>query len=79
MARALAILGWALIGLAIISWIAILAVPFLPVLDGRRWISFMGLWLGGEILFTIGALLAAPLLLKGRGAALRKWLGMKEP
>jgi hypothetical protein len=78
MARALALIGWALIGLALLCWAAVFAVPFLPMLEGRRWISFMGLWLGGEILFTIGALMAAPLLLKGRGAALRKWFGKKE-
>jgi hypothetical protein len=76
--RALAFLGWALIILAVISWCAILAVPFLPGLEGRRWAAFFVLWLGGEILFAVGALLAAPALLKDRGAALRKWFGGKD-
>lgn len=64
MTRALAVAGWTLIGVAVAMWLAVLAVPFLAVLEGRRWIAFLVLWLGGEALFAVGALMAAPALLK---------------
>jgi hypothetical protein len=73
MVQALAALGWALMGLAVAMWLAVLAVPFLPALEGRRWLAFFALWLGGEALFAIGALMAAPALLKSHW--LRRVLG----
>jgi hypothetical protein len=70
---ALAVAGWTLMGVAVVMWLAVLAVPFLPVFEGRRTVAFLGLWLGGEALFAIGALLAAPALLKSHW--LRRLLG----
>jgi hypothetical protein len=66
MLGALAVTGWALMGIAVLMWIAMLAVPFLGVFEGRRAAAFLVLWLGGEILFATGALMAAPQLLRGR-------------
>lgn len=51
-------------GVAVAMWLAVLAVPFLAVFEGRRWLAFLVLWLGGEALFALGALMAAPALLK---------------
>lgn len=73
MTQTLAIAGWTLMGVAVAMWLAVLAVPFLPALEGRRWVSFLALWLGGEALFAIGALMAAPALLKSH--RLRRLLG----
>jgi hypothetical protein len=79
MTQALAWIGWALIIAAVLAWLSIFAVPFVPFLEGRRLMWALGLWIGGEILFTIGALLAAPMLLKNRGEILRKFFGKKPP
>lgn len=62
--RALAVAGWTLIGVAVAMWLAVLSVPFAPWFEGRRWVAFLALWLGGETVFAIGALMAAPALLK---------------
>lgn len=61
---ALTLAGWALMAVAVLMWLALLAVPFLPQLEGRRWGAALILWLGGEVLFGLGALAAAPGLLK---------------
>lgn len=61
---ALAGLGWTLMGVAVLMWLAILAVPFVPMLEGRRVGAGVALWLGGEVLFALGALAAAPSVLK---------------
>jgi hypothetical protein len=61
---ALALTGWALMATAILAWLALIAVPFVPALEGRRIGTAFLLWLGGEALFAVGAMLAAPSLLK---------------
>ena len=60
----LALLGWGLMGIAVLMWLALIAVPFAPQLEGRRTGAALLLWLGGETLFALGALAAAPALLK---------------
>lgn len=70
---ALTFAGWALMAVAVLMWLALLAVPFLPQLEGRRWGAALILWLGGETVFALGALAAAPALLKSHW--LRKLLG----
>ena len=61
---ALTLAGWALMAVAILMWLALIAVPFAPQLEGRRMGAALLLWLGGETLFALGALAAAPALLK---------------
>ncbi|MDZ4778407.1 MAG: hypothetical protein SGJ23_16620, partial [Alphaproteobacteria bacterium] len=70
---ALTLLGWALMAVAVLMWLALIAVPFAPQLEGRRMGTAVLLWLGGETLFALGALAAAPALLKSHW--LRKLLG----
>jgi len=70
---ALTLLGWALMAVAVLLWLALIAVPFAPQLEGRRVGTALLLWLGGETLFALGALAAAPALLKSHW--LRKLLG----
>lgn len=74
--QALAIAGWALMGVAVLMWLALIAVPFLDVFAGRRWTAALVLWLGGEVIFAVGALMAAPALLKSHW--LRRLLGRKD-
>lgn len=76
MLRALAVAGWALMGVAVAMWLALIAVPFAPWFEGRRWLAFLVLWLGGEALFALGALMAAPALLKSHW--LRRMLGRRD-
>lgn len=61
---ALSLIGWALMATAVLAWLALIAVPFAPALEGRRVGTAFLLWLGGETLFAVGALLAAPSMLK---------------
>jgi hypothetical protein len=79
MLGALAGIGWALMGIAILMWIAMLAVPFLDVFEGRRTLAFMTLWLGGEALFAGGALMAAPQLLSGRANWVKRLFRRGDP
>ncbi|GEM_PF-5653329 len=74
---ALTLLGWALMAVAVLMWLALIAVPFAPQLEGRRMGTAVLLWLGGETLFALGALAAAPALLKSHW--LRKLLGREKP
>jgi hypothetical protein len=74
--QALAVAGWALMGVAVLMWLALIAVPFLDVFAGRRWFAALALWLGGEVIFAVGALMAAPALLKSHW--LRRLLGRKD-
>lgn len=73
---ALTIFGWALMAVAVLMWLALIAVPFAPQLEGRRMRAALLLWLGGETLFALGALAAAPALLKSHW--LRKLLGRRD-
>jgi hypothetical protein len=73
---ALTLLGWALMAVAVLMWLALIAVPFAPQLEGRRMGAALVLWLGGETLFALGALAAAPALLKSHW--LRKLLGREK-
>ena len=73
---ALSLTGWALMAMAIAAWLALLAVPFVPQLEGRRLGTALVLWLGGETAFAIGALMAAPALLKSHW--LRRLFGTRD-
>lgn len=73
---ALSMFGWALMAAAVLAWLALLAVPFAPQLEGRRLGAALVLWLGGETLFGLGALMAAPALLKSHW--LRRLFGKRD-
>jgi hypothetical protein len=73
---ALSVLGWALMATAVVMWLALIAVPFAPQLEGRRLGVALILWLGGETLFGLGALMAAPALLKSHW--LRRLMGRRD-
>lgn len=70
------VLGWALMAMAVLMWLALIAVPFLPQLEGRRVATGFILWLGGEAVFGVGALMAAPALLKSHW--LRRLFGKRD-
>lgn len=72
MIHAMAIIGWVLLALSLAAFLALFAVPFLPVFAGYRAAWAVGLLIASEVLFWAGAGLAAPELLKNRKAIIER-------
>ena len=66
MQRAITLLGWVMIALSPLPWIALFALPFVGVNLGEGALAVIVLLLAAEALFFAGAALVAPALLKNR-------------
>lgn len=75
MRRAVTLLGWVLIGLSPLPWLAIAALPFLDLEFGRAALLGVGLLLASEGLFLAGAACLGPALVRNRRAILTRLFG----
>jgi hypothetical protein len=58
--KARQLLGWGLIGVGGVAFVAALAMPFANALGGQKWLWLIGLLIAAEALSIIGALLLGP-------------------
>jgi hypothetical protein len=72
-------LGWGLILVSPIPWLAILVVPFLGWSIGPAILSAIGLALVADALFMAGALIVAPDIVRDRRRIWNRLLGRKDP
>ncbi len=79
MARAITLLGWVLIALSPLPWLAIIALPFIGMTlkAGAAWA--VGLVVLSELLFFGGAVIVGPHLYRNRQSIWNKLKGPAKP
>jgi hypothetical protein len=75
MGKAITLLGWVLIALSPLPWLAIIALPFIgmPLKTGAVWA--VGLVVASEVLFFSGAAIVGPGLYRNRKAIFERLMG----
>ena len=67
-------IGVGLLGLSLVLWVPVPAVPFLPLSSGAKATLAGGLIVGAEIAFWLGAILAGPESTR----RMRSWLRIRR-
>lgn len=78
MQKAITILGWVMIALSPVPWLAIIAVPFLDMEWGTAALTVVVLLLAAETLFFAGAAIVAPKLLRDRRKFFDRLFGKRD-
>jgi UPF0716 family protein affecting phage T7 exclusion len=79
MQRAITLLGWVLIALSPLPWLAIMTLPFLGMSLEAGAVWAVALVVLSEILFFAGAVIIGPQLYRNRKAILDKLRGSRSP